>query len=145
MSKTATVSALVLAAFGVLAACAENNPPPPNAPQPLVPGTQPAAGVTERQAATDDEVVEDIADAHCDRAASCNRVGPGAHYRDRNDCVIQMRDAIRKQLNAVACPGGIGEDGLAQCVKSLENGDCTAPGQTVGTTSHCKLDSLCIK
>jgi hypothetical protein len=145
MTKIATVGTLVLAACGVLAACAENNPPPANVPQVLVQGTEPGVGVTAQQAATDDEVVERIAEAHCNRSASCNRVGPGAQYRSRNDCLSQLREATRKDVSACSCPGGIGEASLDQCVKSLENGECTGPGQLFGNVSHCKLNSLCIK
>jgi hypothetical protein len=145
MNETTTMRACVAAAVSVLAACASNNPPPPNAPQPLVPGTEPAAGAMEQQAATDDEVVASIADARCDREASCNRVGPGAHYRNRDDCVHQNRQSLRTDLNSARCPGGIGEAGLTQCVKSLENGQCSAPGQDTGVTSHCKLDSMCMR
>ena len=144
MRKSSGICALVLGASGVLAACASNNPPPPSAPQAVVPGSEAPAGLTEQQTVADDEVVNRIANAHCDRSQSCNRVGPGAHYANRDVCLNEIRGVIRKELNAVRCPGGIGERGLAQCVQSLENGQCDSPGQDVGTTSHCKLNSLCI-
>lgn len=140
-----SLGALAPVALGLLAACAENNPPPPNAPQPIVPGSEGAQGNSQQQTVTDDEVVERIAAAHCDRSASCDRIGPGAQYRDRNDCIEQMRVHMRKQLNASRCPRGIGETALALCVKSLHDGECDTPGEVVGTTSHCKLDSLCLK
>jgi hypothetical protein len=145
MNRKASVFAIAVAGMGVLVACAENPPPPPNVPQPVVAGTQSVVGVTEEQAISDDDVVTRMAAARCDRSQSCNRVGPGAEYHDRNACMAEQSDIVRKDLNAAKCPAGIGAKGFVQCIKSIENGQCDMPGQDYSRTSHCKLDSLCMK
>ena len=134
-----------LATLVCLAACAANPPPPAGAPQPLIPGSRSGMGVTEQQVVVDDEVVIRLADAACDRSQSCNRIGPGAHYRDRDACVSKVSEHYREQLNAAACPGGIGEAGLAQCERSLRDGECTEPGQLEGSPSHCRLAAICVR
>jgi hypothetical protein len=143
MMRAARLVSFALVA--VLPACSANPPPPAGAPQAVVPGSE-AAGVTERQAAAvDEDVVHRLAWARCDRSQSCNRIGPGAQYATRAACIASASDAYRKELNEAACPGGIGESGLAQCERSLRLGECTEPGQTTGTASHCRLASLCLK
>jgi len=139
------VRLVIFALVAVLPACSANPPPPAGAPQPVVPGSE-AAGVTERQAAVvDDDVVHRLAEARCDRSQSCNRIGPGAHYPTRAACVAEASDAYRKELNEAACPGGVGESGLAQCERSLRLGECSEPGQSIGTASHCRLAAMCLK
>jgi Family of unknown function (DUF6184) len=145
MSRRASAFALVAAGMGVLVACAENNPPPANAPQPVVPGTQAVAGVTEEQAVADEDVVSRLANARCDRSQSCGRIGPGAHFRDRYDCMQREANMVREDLNAAKCPGGIGATGLSQCIRSIDEGRCDTPGQEWGRPSHCKLNTLCMK
>jgi hypothetical protein len=145
MNRKASVFAIAVAGMGVLAACAENPPPPPNVPQPVVAGTQSVVGVTEEQAVSDDDVITRLANARCDRSASCDRVGPGAEYKNRVDCLDHEHEIVRRDLNAAKCPAGIGAKGFAQCVKSVEDATCDMPGQTYEKSSHCKLDSLCMK
>lgn len=145
MKTRPILSGLVLGVCGALVACAADSPPPANSPQPIVPGSQATYGVTEEQAITDEEVVNELADAKCDQRQSCNRIGPGATYRDRADCVAQMSRVLRTEVNAARCEGGIGESGLAQCVKSIHLAECDMPGELVGGASHCKLNALCIR
>jgi hypothetical protein len=57
-----------------------------------------------------------------------------------------VSEQYRKDLNAVACPGGIGEAGLAQCEQSLRAGECKEPGEEVGDEpAHCSLASMCVR
>jgi hypothetical protein len=130
-----------------VAACSTNAPPPAGAPQAVVPGSEPPpVGVMEQQAAVvDEQVVHRLAEARCDRSQSCNRIGLGAQHATRAACVADASDVYRKELNDAACPGGIGESGLAQCERSLRQGECSEPGQTTGTASHCRLAALCLK
>lgn len=144
MTRTSPFFAACFAVVGGLAACSANTPPPPNAPQPIVPGSRVAIGVTEQQTVVDQDVVDRLSQAACDRSQSCNRIGPGAYYRDRADCVATIGANYRKELNAAACPDGIGEAGLAQCERSLRSGECTEPGEENGIPSHCVLASICI-
>ena len=145
MTLQAFLCASSLATLAGLTACAADPAPRAGEPHALVPGSRSAVGVTEEQTVVDDLVVTRLADAACDRSQSCNRIGPGAHYPDRDACVSKVRAHYREQLNAAACPGGIGEAGLAQCERSLRDGECTEPGQLEGVPSHCSLASICVR
>jgi hypothetical protein len=144
MKAVASLHTLALSTITGLAACASSPPTAPSPQAPVAGSEATERGVTAEQTVADDQVVERVANAHCDRSQSCNRIGPGATYRDRADCVSRVGAAVSKDLNASRCPGGIGERALAQCVKSLHEGECDAPGEEYGNISHCKLDSLCI-
>jgi hypothetical protein len=143
MNTIQTVSAFTTVALGILVSCC--TPPESAISQPVVPGTEGEPGVTSQQAVADAEVVERIATARCDRSQSCDRIGLGANYRDRNDCMRQARELVSRQLNASHCPGGIGEVGVSRCVSSLGIGECDTPGQVYGTVSHCELDLMCLR
>lgn len=132
-----------LGSLGIVAACAASQQAPP--PQEPIPGTASEDGVTAEQRVADEQVVERIAAARCDRDESCNRIGPGAVYRNREDCMTRKRLTVLQDVNAGKCPGGIGEVALNRCIKSIENGSCDMPGQIIGETSHCHLSVLCLK
>jgi hypothetical protein len=133
----------MLGALALLAACGGSQASAP-AQQP-VPGTRAQGGVTAQQTVADDEIVERIASARCDRDESCNRVGPGAPYRNRSDCMQQTRELVKTDLNPATCRGGVGAVSLDRCVQSLEEGQCDMPGQIAGRTSQCDLTTLCMK
>ncbi len=144
--KTTTVTwAPVLGALGWLLACGASQPDAALSSQQPVPGTRAGDGVTAQQAIADEEVVERISAARCDRDQSCNRIGPGAAYRDREDCMRQTRAMVQRDINPTRCRGGVGEVGLDRCVKSLEAGQCDMPGQVAGRTAQCDVAALCMK
>lgn len=133
-----------VASLGLLVACGASQDAAMSAQEP-VPGTTTMDGVTAQQSVADEQVVERISAARCDRDQSCDRIGRGAIYRDRDDCMKQTRVSVMRDLNPSSCPGGIGEAGLNRCVRSIEAGACDTPGQIVGQTSHCHLSALCMK
>jgi hypothetical protein len=137
-------NALVAGLLGGLAACASSSPSTAASPQTSVPGSPATGDTPTEQAVADQAVIERIAAAHCDRSQSCDRIGPGANYRDREDCMSRVRARSGKELSASKCAGGIGERGLTRCEKSLRAGQCTAPGEEYGNTSHCDLNLICL-
>jgi hypothetical protein len=145
MNRIARFLTFGVGLWGGIAACDENLPPPATQVQPVVPGTQSAAGVTEEQVISDEDVVHRLASARCDRSQSCNGIGPGAEYRDRVDCVAKQEGIVRRDIGAAKCPAGIGAVGFSQCVRSVEEGTCDQPGMVYGATSHCTVGSLCMK
>jgi hypothetical protein len=144
MKTMSTLHFVPIGALGLLLACASDQPPPPGSPQPVVPGTQATAGSAE-QVVADGEVVDRLANAHCDRSQSCDHIGPGARYRDRADCVAQLRQVYARRINAPRCPGGIGALGVSRCIESLHAGECTAPDEEYGNVSHCSVVSMCLR
>jgi Family of unknown function (DUF6184) len=142
--KVACVLGHVL--MGFLVACASSPASEASSPQAIVPETKDEPGATNEQAVADADVVERISSARCDRSQSCDRIGPGANYRDRDDCMSQMRALMSRQLSASRCPGGMGEVGVSRCVKSLHDAECDSPGQELyPRPSHCELGLMCIK
>lgn len=144
MNTIKTASSLVSVAVGLLLTCCASQDPV--SAQPVVPETETTpVGVTAPQAVADEDVVSRISVARCDRSQSCNHIGPGAPYHDRDDCMAHMRVLVSKQLNTSRCPGGIGEVGVSRCVKSLIMGECDMPGQEYPTADHCKIVDMCLK
>jgi hypothetical protein len=142
--KVASVLAPIL--LGFLIACGSSPPTGASSHQPVVPETEHEHGSTSEQAVADAEVVGRISSARCDRSQSCDRIGPGADYRDREDCLSQMRALFSRQLSASRCPGGMGEVGVSRCVKSLHDAECDSPGQQLyPRPSHCELGLMCIR
>ena len=133
-----------VAITGLLVACGASASST-TGPQAPVPGTESHDGVTEQQAVSVERVVDLIAEARCDREQSCNRIGPGAQYRHREDCLREARRFVSTSINAQRCMGGIGEVGLNRCLESIEEGQCDSPEQVTGMTSHCHLSALCMK
>jgi hypothetical protein len=146
MTTIKTAASLASITLGLLVTCCASPQQAASSPQPIVPEsqTQPV-GVTSEQAVADEDVVERISVARCERSKSCERIGPGAAYRDHDDCMAHMRTLVAKQLNTSRCPGGIGETGVAHCVKSLIIGECDSPGQEYTTAAHCKIADMCLK
>jgi len=146
MTTLKNAGSLASIALGLLVTCCASPQETASSPQPIVPRTETrAVGVTNAQTVADEDVILRVSSARCDRSQSCDHIGPGAVYRDRDDCMAQMRTLVSKQLNTSRCPGGIGETGVSRCVKSLHLGECDMPGQVYTTVSHCKLDEMCLK
>ncbi|HEY3819276.1 MAG TPA: DUF6184 family natural product biosynthesis lipoprotein [Polyangiaceae bacterium] len=139
-------ASLASAALGIMLTCCASSSHDVARTQPIVPETETSpTGVTSQQALADEDVVERLSAARCDRSQSCNRIGPGAAYRDRDDCMAQMGVLVAKELNASRCPGGIGEVGVSKCVHSLHVGECDMPGMEYTTAAHCKLNDMCLR
>jgi hypothetical protein len=140
--KAASLTSAAAITLGLLLPCCASQPV---GAQPIVPETEATpVGVTATQAVADEDVIQRIASARCDRSQTCDRIGPGAPYRNRDECMAKMRDLVATQINAWRCPGGIGEIGVSRCLKSLKLGQCDMPGQEYPTTSHCKIKDMCI-
>jgi hypothetical protein len=143
MNTLQTASTLVSVAVGLLLTCCASQDV---SAQPVVPETQTTpVGVTASQAVADEDVVSRISVARCDRSQSCNHIGSGAVYHDRDDCMAHMRVLVSQQINTTRCPGGIGEVGVSRCVKSLIRGECDMPGQEYPTADHCKVKEMCLQ
>jgi hypothetical protein len=145
MDTLKTAASLLSGAVAIALTCCASTQPVVSS-QPIVPDTETQpVGVTVEQALADEDVISRISVARCDRSQSCNRIGHGAAYHDRDDCMAHMRDLVAKQLNAWRCPGGMGEVGVSKCVKSLRLGECDMPGQEYTTAAHCKISEMCLK
>jgi hypothetical protein len=146
METIKIASALASVTLGLLVACGAPPTTAASSRQPVVPSTEHEPGATSKQTVADALVVERMAGARCDRNQSCDRIGPGAAYRDREDCLSQMRTLFSGQLSGSRCPAGLGEIGVSRCVNSLHDAECDSPGQELyPRPSHCALDVMCLK
>jgi hypothetical protein len=143
MKTMVLVGVWVSSVLGIVG-CGASSPPPPSGPPPVVPGTEQGTGMMSQQRMADADVVERIAAARCDSSQSCDRIGPGAKYPDRAACLDAIRTLVSRKLNTRKCPGGLGEIGVDQCVKSIRDGQCVFVDEVYPTASHCKLEAMCL-
>jgi hypothetical protein len=128
-------------------------PPPPPAAEPApgaaAPENQPPAiggGPTTPQGkTTPSAALASLAAADCDREVRCNNVGPNKHYPSREVCIAMVQNDKGKKVSAQACPGGINEGNLNECLKSLRKDSCGNFGDTLSRAEACKLDGICVK
>jgi hypothetical protein len=130
-----SIPAIALTSLGVLFACGGSNNQ-----EPAVAGT----GVTSPQTA-DSSVVEDLANARCDREQSCNNVGDGRHYASRDVCMNQVRGDLGNELNTHDCPRGIDQSKLDACKSAIKAEACDHPLDTLSRMDKCRTGALCLK
>jgi hypothetical protein len=102
-------------------------------------------GVANAQKA-DKNIVEQLANARCDRETSCDNVGvPKAKYSSRDACMAAMRGDMAPSLNGYDCPGGIDQTGLERCLNAIHDEGCGRPLDTLSRFDRCRSSSLCLK
>lgn len=142
MINVRSASAWVLTAGVLLAIGCEHTD---SSVQPVA-GTAPPPGVTNRQNAATERVVESVSYARCDHEQACNNVGDGKRYATRNVCMDQIRGDTANQLNAYNCPHGIDQQALDKCLSSLRApGNCGFSLSNMLGQSDCRDSALCLK
>jgi hypothetical protein len=107
-----------------------------------VPLTPVSAAERERMQEREQEAVQTIADAQCDRAQRCKGIGQDAEYATRSHCLTRMREQAQKTVGE--CNQGIDRGDLAQCVGEIKNQDCGASFDSLQTWVACQSDDLCL-
>lgn len=108
-------------------------------------GRNDSAGVTNRQRADMNRVVEELSAARCDQQEKCDRIGEGRRYNTRAVCMDELRGDTANQINAYACPRGIDEAGIEACVRSLGEGGCSDVLEAVQRQMRCRDSALCLQ
>lgn len=111
---------------------------------PVAGTTEAQPGVTSSQAA-DQDIVEQIARARCDREQSCNNIGAGAKYASQANCMEKLRGSIGNDLNGYNCPGGLDRGAIDRCTRAIQNEECNHPFDTLSREDKCRASSICIK
>lgn len=88
--------------------------------------------------------VDSIADARCAREDHCSNVGKDKKYSSVHECVTQIRDDWKDDLNARQCPGGTKESQLDECLAAIRNEDCSSPFDSLARLSQCTAGQICI-
>jgi hypothetical protein len=89
--------------------------------------------------------VASIAAARCDRELRCKHIGTREKYRTRGDCMADMQRDKREDLNGDACPAGIREKELNDCVQAIHDEDCGNPLDAITRLNACRSGNLCLK
>jgi hypothetical protein len=89
------------------------------------------------------EAVETLANAHCNRAERCHRIGTNKEYKSRDQCLLYMRQETQKSVGK--CDKGIDREDLAQCLGEVENRDCGGVSlEGLQAWIACDSDDLCL-
>jgi hypothetical protein len=107
-----------------------------------VPLTPVSAAERQRAEQREQEAVQTIADAQCDRAQRCKAIGQDAEYATRAHCLSLMRKEAHETVGE--CNQGIDRGDLAQCVGEIQNQDCGASFDGLQTWVACQSDDLCL-
>jgi len=161
-------------AAATFAACGseKKNEPPKNAMAQLTPEEQRAAQEratqqqeTERQrelAASRDQpapggpppnvnrtstalAASSVSTAQCDRELRCKNIGTNKKYLTTEECVTKLQNDKRTSINPEACPQGVNENHLADCLKAIREEDCGNPLDSVTRLTQCRSGTLCLK
>jgi hypothetical protein len=89
--------------------------------------------------------VDAMATATCDHAQRCNEIGmaEGQDYATRESCMAEERKELSDDLNAKACPGGIVQKELDECLAEARNQDCNAPFDAIEKLAACRTSDIC--
>lgn len=68
--------------------------------------------------------IDAIADARCERAQRCNRIGAGREYASRIECSLSARAEMTEELNRFDCQRGVDEGALRACLRELSEEAC---------------------
>jgi len=104
---------------------------------------EPAVTTTTGALSHDDAIMR-IATARCEREASCNNVGAGEKYADRETCMREAGQNARGTIRADQC-ARLDEGKLSACVNDIKNERCGNPLDTLDMLTSCTRNKLCIE
>jgi len=138
---------LALATTGLLFACDRTNTA--DTDRRGVANTQPTAPpqqVADRPGGVaptpdlDDPTVDLLTDARCALEAACPSVGVRG---SRDECLTQMRAAVRHNLGAFSCDSGFDSGRARGCAVAIQRASCARPITALEQIPECSSDSLC--
>ncbi len=145
MKTLQAMAVLSVATIGLLPACEHED-----RGGAAVPGTtayrEYRVGVTNPQAPVfDQRIVEQLSTARCDREQSCENVGAGRRYAEREVCLDQMRGSIGDDLNESQCPLGIDREALGACLAAIGAEGCGDGVAILNRARKCRSGALCLR
>lgn len=102
-----------------------------------------AAAQAEARASEGGSAVESIAEARCARESRCENIAPDKRYSSMEDCVTRVREDWRDDLDARACPSGVNETQLNECLSEIRQEDCSSPFDTLERVAACTASQIC--
>jgi hypothetical protein len=92
--------------------------------------------------AVDDPTVDQLSHARCALEAACPPEtvgGPGPH----DECLAQMREAVRSNLGTFACTKGFDGMRVRSCGAAIQRLSCARPVTVLEQIPECTSDSIC--
>jgi hypothetical protein len=89
-------------------------------------------------------VVDEIANARCQREQGCGNVGKDRKYASGDACREKIAGEWVDDLNRFDCPGGYDKKELDECLEEIRNEDCKNPFDTLGRILACRASDICI-
>jgi hypothetical protein len=88
---------------------------------------------------------EQLAEARCQRENQCGNIGADKTYSSKQDCLARIQSDWKEDLNARACPGGINQHELNECLEQVRSEACANPFDTLARVTECTSRQICIE
>ena len=88
---------------------------------------------------------EQIAESRCEREQQCGNIGKDKTFSSSQDCLARIQSDWKADLNSRACPGGINQKELDQCLGQVRAEACANPFDTLARVTECTVAQICIE
>ncbi len=102
------------------------------------------ATTTTTGAMTHDDAIMRLGAARCDREATCNNLGPGKKYPDRDACVREASQNARGTLRSDECRT-LDDAKVNACIADIRNERCGNPIDSLDTVMSCTQKKMCLE
>jgi hypothetical protein len=102
------------------------------------------ATTTSVQLVGNEDAVQRITGARCEREYLCNKIGPGKSYETREACMNELGHNKRADLGAEECGRGISEPDLQDCLHDIHEEKCENPLDAISRLAACRKGKLCV-
>lgn len=86
-----------------------------------------------------------MAGARCQREVACDHVGPGQRHESLQACQTLNRSETGQALDPDACPRGIDQAQLSDCIAAIESASCLDPISAIVRVEECRASRLCLR
>ena len=84
-----------------------------------------------------------MAIANCDRELSCENIGSGRRYENRDLCISTFEIQKFDELRLPRCLLGVDYVQLELCRREIKTADCSSPLYTLDALGACRSSKLC--
>ncbi len=103
-----------------------------------------ASALEEARQTESGSAVESLAEARCARESRCDNIAADKRYSSMEDCMARVREDWRADLDARACPSGINQPQLDECLSEIRAEECSSPFDTLERVAACTASQICI-
>jgi len=102
-----------------------------------------ASAVAEVRETENGSAVDSIAEARCARESRCDNIGGDKKYSSTEDCIARIREDWKGDLDARACPSGVNDTQLNECLSEVRSEECGSPFDTLERVAACTAGQIC--